>query len=173
MPHRWFVLGVAPRHEKAVSQLLRQKGYDTFLPLYVRSHKYARRTREFELPLFPGYLFCRLDPMLRMPILTTPGVLQFIGAGRTPIPVPDDEIEALRRAAEAGIPMIPHPYWKTGQTGRITSGPLNGIEGIVVQAKNIQGKNIEASNQLKLVLSISLLQRSVLLEIDSDCVISA
>jgi transcription antitermination factor NusG len=128
--------------------------------LYVRRHQYARRTREFELPLFPGYLFCHLDPAARLPILTTPGVLRLIGAGRTPIPVEDGEITALQRAVEAGVPMVPCPYWQTGQSGRINSGPLTGVEGIVVSARH----------PVRLVLSVSLLHRSVLLEIDSACV---
>src|SRR5437867_1146875 len=70
---KWFALSVTARHEKIVSQLLCNKGFETFLPLYTRRHQYARRVRTFELPLFPGYLFCRSDFATRMPILTTPG----------------------------------------------------------------------------------------------------
>jgi len=161
--HKWFALGVASRHEKIVSQLLRNKGFNTFLPSYVRRHQYGRRTRDFELPLFPGYLFCRLDPLQRLPILTTPGVLRLIGAGRSPIPVEDEEITSLQRAREAGVLMMPYPYWQTGQKGRITGGPLAGIEGIVLSARR----------PVRLVLSVRLLQRSVLLEIDSECVARA
>jgi transcription antitermination factor NusG len=158
--HKWFALSVTGRHEKIVSQLLRHKGYDTFLPSYVRRHQYGRRTREFELPLFPGYLFCRLDPFDRLPILTTPGVLRLIGAGRAPVAVEDDEILSLQKAVDAGVSMMPYPYWQTGQKGRVSFGPLAGIEGIVMNARH----------PVRLVLSVGLLQRSVLLEIDSDCV---
>lgn len=158
--HKWFALGVTSRHEKIVSQLLRHKGYDTFLPSYVRRHQYGRRTREFELPLFPGYLFCRLDPAARLPILTTPGVLRLIGAGRVPVAVEDDEILSLQKAVDAGVSMMPYPFWQTGQKGRVSFGPLAGIEGIVMNARH----------PVRLVLSVGLLQRSVLLEIDSDCV---
>jgi transcription antitermination factor NusG len=157
---RWFALSVTPRHEKIVSQMLYNKGFETFLPLYTRRHQYARRVRRFELPLFPGYLFCRLDSATRLPILTTPGVLRMLGTGRVPIPVEDGEIVSLQKASKAGAPMLPYPYWQSGQTGRITAGPLAGIEGIVVTEKN----------SVRLVLSVSLLQRSVLLEVDSDCV---
>jgi transcription antitermination factor NusG len=156
----WFALGVTVRHEKVVSQLLQNKGFETFLPLYLRRHHYTRRIRQFELPLFPGYLFCRSDPSVRLPILTTPGVLRMIGAGRVPIPIEDHEITSLQKAVEAGVSMVPHPYWHSGQRGRITAGPLAGLEGIIVSAKD----------SMRLVLSVGLLQRSVLLEIDSDCV---
>jgi transcription antitermination factor NusG len=162
-PQRWFAVGVAPRHEKAVSQLLDYKGYETFLPLYRRRHQYAERAREFELPLFPGYLFCRVDPNFRLPILTTPGVLYFLGAGRVPIPIDAAEMASLQLAALAGARMEPHVFWETGQKGRIASGPLAGVEGFVVDAKKPS----------RLILSVTLLQRSVLVEIDADCVMAA
>jgi transcription antitermination factor NusG len=157
---KWFALSVAARHEKVVSQLLRNKGFETFLPLHTRRHQYGRRVREFELPLFPGYLFCRSELETRLPILTTPGVLRMVGAGRVPIPVEDREITSLKTVAAAGVPMVPHPFWKSSKLGRITAGPLAGIEGVIVNRKN----------PVRLVLSVSLLQRSVLCEIDSDCV---
>lgn len=157
---RWFALGIAPRHEKFAGTILCNKGYETLLPAYRRHHQYAGRSRSFELPLFPGYLFCRFDPTARLPVLTTPGVLRILGAGKAPVPVADDEILSIRRAMEARVAMRPHPYWRCGQRGRISSGSLAGIEGVVVNAKS----------PVRMVLSVELLQRSVLLEIDGDCV---
>lgn len=157
----WFALSVAPRHEKKVSCQLEQKGYETFLPLYRRQHQYGRRTREFQLPLFPGYLFCRADPNERLPVLTTPGVFQLLG-GKTPTPIADDEIGAIQIAARVGLHMEPHSYWEKGQRVRIARGPLTGLEGMVV----------DSNKPLRLILSISLIQRSVLVEIDTDCVVA-
>ena len=159
---RWFALSVAPRHEKKVSCQLEQKGYETFLPLYRQQHQYGRRTREFQLPLFPGYLFCRTDPSERLPVLTTPGVFQFLGAGKAPSPIADDEIGAIQIAARVGLRMEPHSYWEKGQKVRIAKGPLTGLEGMVV----------DSNKPLRLVLSITLIQRSVLVEIDTDCVVA-
>ena len=156
----WFALGVTARHEKAVTRVLGCKGYETFLPLQTQRHQYASRVREFELPLFPGYLFCRFDPAVRLPIVSTPGVLQVMGAGRTPIPVGEHEIVSLQKAVEARIPMSPFPYWEAGRKGRVTSGPFIGVERIARTARQ----------PVRLVLSVTLLQRSVLLEIDADCV---
>src|ERR1700676_899576 len=156
----WFALSVAPRHEKKVAYQLEQKGYETFLPLYTRQHRYARRSREFQLPLFPGYLFCRTDPSLRLPVLTTPGVFQFLGAGKAPSAIADYEIGAIQIAARAGVRMEPYSYWEKGQKVRIAKGPLTGLEGMVA----------DSNKPLRLVLSITLIQRSVLVEIDCDCV---
>ena len=156
----WFALSVNVRHEKVVSELLRNKGFETFLPLYKRQHRYARRQREFELPLFPGYLFCHTTLVRRLPIMTTPGVIRIIGAGRTPIPVDHKEISSIRKALEAGIPMSPYHSWQSGEIGRISSGPLAGVEGVVVKSKQA----------MRLILCVTLLQRAVMLEIDSNCV---
>lgn len=158
---RWFALNVAPRHEKKVSCQLEQKGYETFLPLHRQCHQYGRRTREFQVPLFPGYLFCRAATNDRLPVLTTPGVFQFLGAGKTPTPITDDEIGAIQIAARVGLHMEPHGYWEKGQRVRISRGPLTGLEGMVV----------DSNKPLRLVLSITLIQRSVLVEIDADCVV--
>jgi len=158
---RWFALSVASRHEKKVSYQLEQKGYDTFLPLYRRQHQYGRRTREFQLPLFPGYLFCRADPNDRLHVLATPGVFQFVGAGKDATAISDDEIGAIQIAERAGIQVEPHIYWDKGQKVRIAKGPLTGLQGIV-----------DSNRPLRLVLSITLIQRSVLLVIDADCVIA-
>lgn len=156
----WFALRIAPRHEKAASEILCNKGYETLLPLYLRRHQYGRRSRSFELPLFPGYLFCRFDSSARLPILTTPGVLLVVGAGKTPVPVAEDEILPLRRAMETHASMTPHPYGNGGQRGRITSGPLAGLEGMIMNPKP----------PVRLILSVELLQRSVMLEVDAECV---
>ena len=156
----WFALSVNVRHEKVISELLRNKGVETFLPLYKRRHQYARRCREFELPLFPGYLFCHTNLTRRLPIMTTPGVIGFIGAGRTPIPVDNKEICSLKKAVEAGVGMTPHHFWQSGETGRISSGPLTGVEGVVIKSKQ----------SMRLILCVTLLQRAVMLEIDSSCV---
>ena len=156
----WFALSVNVRHEKVVSELLRNKGFDTFLPLYKRRHQYARRSREFELPMFPGYLFCHTSLTRRLPIMTTPGVIRMVGAGRLPIPVDNKEIASLKKAVEAGVPMSPHHFWQSGDIGRISTGPLAGVEGVVIKSKQ----------SMRLILCVTLLQRAVMLEIDSSCV---
>jgi transcription antitermination factor NusG len=156
----WFALSVTVRHEKLVSDLLRNKGFETFLPLHRRRHQYGRRFREFEVPLFPGYLFCHTNPTRRLPIMTTPGVIRIVGAGRTPIAVDDTEITSLKKAVEAGVALAPHHFWKSGQIGRISTGPLAGVEGVVVKSKQ----------SMRLILCVTLLQRAVMLEIDASCV---
>ena len=155
---QWFALAVKPRFDKAVANALEAKGFPTFLPLYTKQHKYATRSREFDLPLFPGYIFCRFGASSRLPILTTPGVTQILGFGNQPMPVDDTEIISLQTALKARLRIEPFPFLQVGQKVRIHEGALAGIEGIVVSFRQ----------RLRIVVSITLLERSVLLEIERD-----
>ena len=155
---QWFALVVKPRFDKAVARALEMKGYETLLPLYTKYHKYGTRLKSSELPLFPGYVCCRFDVHSRLPILLTPGVVQVLGAGNMPIPVPDNEIRSLQTAISAQLPIEPIAFVSAGQRVRIRSGALAGVEGIVLKSKT----------SLRLILSVTLLQRSVVLEIDRD-----
>jgi transcription antitermination factor NusG len=140
--------------------MLENKGYETFLPLYQKRRRYSSRVKDSQLPLFPGYVFCRFNPLTRLPILTTPGVIQLVGSGRTAIPIDDREIISLQTALNIQVSTEPLPFLLKGQKVRITGGPLAGVEGIVLGIKQC----------LRLVLSITLLQRSVLVEVDRECV---
>ena len=156
----WFALTVKPRHDKAVASGLQAKGFETLLPTYKTCHRYAPRLKEWELPLFPGYFFCRFNPRFRLPILTTPGVVGVVGAGSNPVPLDEGELASLRSAIRAHAQLQPFAFLPAGQKVRIERGAFSGVEGIVVRVKPNPA----------LVISITLLQRSVLLEIEPDCV---
>jgi transcription antitermination factor NusG len=158
----WFALQVRARYEQRVADHLDGKGYELFLPLYKCRKRWSDRVKEVEAPLFPGYLFCRLNPHDRLPILKTPGVIQVVGSNRTPTAVDEHEIEAIHAIVASGIPNQPWPFLATGDRVRIESGPLSGLEGILVEFKGNH----------RLVLSVTLLQRSVAVEIDSAFVAS-
>lgn len=159
----WFALNTKSRYEDFVARQLFGKGYEVFLPVYKARRKWSDRVKQIELPLFPGYLFCRFDPQNRFPILTTPGVIQIVGLGKTPIPVDESEISAIRTAVSSELTREPWPYLQIGQKVRVQCGPLSGVEGILVYIKGAR----------RLVLSVTLLQRSVALEVDGAWVISA
>jgi transcription antitermination factor NusG len=123
-------------------------------------NQWGSSSKEDASPLFPGYLFCRFDAIKRLPILVTPGVIAVVGRGRIPIPVEDSEIEAIQKAISTGFPVEPWPYLEVGQLVRIEGGALSGVEGILTGFKGTR----------RIVLSVSLLRRSLALEIDRSAI---
>jgi transcription antitermination factor NusG len=152
----WFALQVWSRREALVATQLRGQGYECFLPLSKSIRRWSDRMKEVELPLFPGYLFCRFDLHNRGPLLMTPGIRQIVGVGRTPTSVEESEVEAIRQALASGLPSQPWPFLQIGERVRVSHGSLKNLEGILV---NFKGSN-------RVVLSVTLLQRSVAMEVD-------
>jgi len=156
----WFALRTRSNFEKTAFEVLRGKGYEVFLPLYQSRRQWSDRTKIIERPLFPGYLFCRFAAEDRLPVLVTPGVVNVIGAGKTPLPVPEDEVAAVQRIISSGLPARPWPFVRVGQKVVIERGPLAGIEGILESVRN----------SYRFVVSVGLLQRAVAAEVDANWV---
>src|SRR5664280_350305 len=148
----------SPRPDQLSWSTLRGKGYQEFFPLYRSRRRWSDRTKELELPLFPGYSFCQFDVNHRLPILTTPGVIGIVGAGKIPVPVDLEEIEAIRAILRSGLAAQPWPLLRVGSKVYIEGGPLAGLEGIITNTDKVY----------RLVVSVSLLQRSVAVEIDRE-----
>jgi transcription antitermination factor NusG len=155
-PERWFALRVKSRSEKIVATMAQHKGFQHFLPIYQSRRRWSDRFKSVEFPLFPGYVFCRLDPQHRLPLLTIPGALNFVGIGKVPVPIEDAEIEAIQTAVRSGLSAEPWPFLEIGQRVRLEDGPLAGVEGIF----------IGDSKQQRIVVSITLLKRSVAVAIE-------
>lgn len=160
-PPPWHALQVRANFERHVATALHAKGYIEFAALYRAQRKWADRLKESERPLFPGYVFCRFDPKERLlPILTTPGVLAIVGAGSSPISIPDEEITAIQAIVRSGRPLKPTPFIDVGCRITIGTGALAGIEGVVIRE----------GSKYRLVVSVELLRRSVLVDVDRDAV---
>jgi transcription antitermination factor NusG len=157
----WYALYVRSRHEKAVENSLRGKGYNVFSPSYRTKRKRVDRITQIEVALFPGYVFCQFDPDKRLPILMTPGVVRVVGRGNRPDPVDNTEIASIRTVALAGGSVQPWPFLKVGQRIRLQSGPLTGAEGIFLRIQD----------DYRLIVSITLLQRAIAVVIEKDAVV--
>jgi transcription antitermination factor NusG len=151
----WYAVRVKSRCEKMVSEALRQKGYEEFLPLYWSRRRWSDRLKMIQLPLFSGYLFCRFSAASRVGVLATPGVVLVVGQGRTPIPIDTQEVEALRVAVNSGRNLGPWPRLEIGRTVRIEEGSLRGLEGVLLRFKGAD----------HLILGVQLLQRAVAVEL--------
>ena len=156
----WHALYTRHQYEKIVAQALACKGFEVFLPQYRSIHRWKDRRKELLLPLFPNYIFIQggLDRMLN--ILTTPGVHSLVAWGGRPADIPQKEIDAVRRLVESPLRIEPHPFLKCGDWVRIKSGPLDGIQGILVRKKSA----------FRLVLSVEMLAKSASVEVDISVV---
>lgn len=157
----WYAFRVKPRHEKTVALQLKEKQEECFLPVIRQERQWAKRLAHVDLPLIPGYIFCRSERFRFLPILTTPGVLGVIRAGNSPVPIPHEEIRALERAIKASVQMEPCPFVELGQKVQIRTGPLAGINGMVTELRKAK----------QLVLSVNLLRRSVLVHVDLSSIV--
>ena len=156
----WFALRVRSKHERVASEHLRHRGYEEFSPTYKAETQWSDRKKVADRFLFPGYVFCRLNPNHRLPVLTIPGVVGLVGFGAGASPIPDAEIERIRTMTGSGLLVTPWPFLQVGQFVVMERGPLAGLEGILEEVKG----------ETRLVVSIQLLQRSVSTEIDRNWV---
>jgi transcriptional antiterminator NusG len=153
---QWYALVVRPRSEKAVAQALANRGVEQYLPVYRGRYRSAGRIKDVDLPLLPEYVFCIIGPRDRGYVLSTPGVFRFVAFGNQPAPVDPAELHSIRRIAESGMDSQPWPFLKPRDYVEIVEGPLRGIV----------GRLIEAKGDCKLIVDVSLLQRSISIVID-------
>jgi len=158
----WFALQIRHSHDFIVPILLTAKGYEVLAPVYRCRRRWSDRIKEIDAPLFPGYVFCRFDPASHSTglVATTPGVLKILGFGGKPEPLEEREIEWVRLAAQHGLSPRPCEYLAIGSRIRIVRGPLFGVEGILKRVKNKE----------LLVISVSMLQRSISVEVERSSV---
>jgi transcription antitermination factor NusG len=152
----WYAVYTRHQHEKKIQAALEMKSIETFLPLYSDRSRWSDRVKIIERPLFPCYVFIHAGRPARVPVLSTPGVYSIVGGPDGPAAIPNDEIEALKRAVSSKLGIQPCSFLSPGDWVRIKDGPLKDVEGILVRRKN----------QQRLVLSVEMLQKSVAVEMD-------
>ena len=154
---QWYAAYTCANHEKRVADQLGMRDVEHFLPLYSSVRRWKDRRVMLDLPLFPGYVFVRMAMRDRLQVQTVPGVARLVGFDGTPAALPDEEIGALRASLGDGVRAEPHPYLTAGRRVRMRSGPLAGMEGVLLRRKG----------SFRLVISIELIQRSVAVDADA------
>jgi transcription elongation factor/antiterminator RfaH len=153
---KWYAIHTRSRHEKQVDLFLRERGIETFLPLIQTLSRRRDRKKYVDIPLFPGYLFVCTEKERLYDVKYTRGVTRIIGTDMdTPTPIPDKQILDIKSIMESDVKLDPFPYLKKGRTVRVKSGPLKGLEGILVERKG----------HYKLVIRIDLLQKGAAAEV--------
>ena len=160
----WFAVHVRPHKEHMCAAILRNKGYEEFVPS-LRVHSRSGNKQSYRLPraLFPGYLFCRFNTESKSHLVTTGGVIGIVGFGGTPCCVSEDEMMRIHSIVDSGVSATPCPFLAVGQRVELTDGPLRGVQGVLEETKKAH----------RLIVSINLLQRSVAVEVAQEWVTSA
>ena len=153
---RWYVAQTCCQHEKRVAQQCASRGIEHFLPLYEKISRWKDRRVRLQIPLFPGYIFVRIPLRERLRALEISSVACFVGFGGAAMPIPDFEMDTLQKGLASQLRTEPHPYLRVGRRVRIKSGPLTGLEGILIRKKG----------SLRFVVSVDLIQRSVATDVD-------
>jgi transcription antitermination factor NusG len=154
---RWYAIQTRSRHEKVVRDQLAAKSIAHLLPLWRKRSVWKDRIKYIDIPLFGGYLFSYFALQDRIPVLETVGVVRIVGINGKPMPIPDEQITAVRTMMQHRLPCSPYPYLVEGMRVRIKSGLLAGAEGIL----------IEKRQRHRLVISVDLIQQAVAVDVDS------
>ncbi len=155
---QWYALRVRSNFENVVQTGLRNRDIEEFLPVYEKTSRWSDRVKKIQRPLFPGYVFGRFNAANRLPILMIPGVVHVLGNSAGPVPVDEGELQAIRRTVESGLLVMPWPYLTLGDQVVVEEGALAGLQGILVRVKD----------RNRVVVSLTLLQRSVAVELDRE-----
>jgi len=157
---QWYALHTRSNFEQRVAAELSAKDIESFLPAYQEVHQWTQRKKLVNLPLFPGYLFASFEnsSAIRLAVLRTAGVVRILSSGAKLEPVPQEELETLRRIVQSRQRYDEHPFLRTGIRVRIRRGVLKGLEGTLSHLKN----------KTRVVTSITLLCRSIAVEVDAQ-----
>jgi|SRR5689334_15897137 transcription antitermination factor NusG len=158
----WYALRTRSRHEKIVRDQLANQGIEPLLPTVKRLSQWKDRKQEVEVPLFSGYCFVRFGSDQKLPVLKTVGVVDIVGGGKQPEPIPDEEIIAIQTLMTSVLPYDPHPYLQEGMMVEVIRGPLQGVRGILLRKEK----------RHRLVLGVRLIQQAAAVEIDINDVIA-
>ena len=158
----WYAAYTVARHEKTVAEHLRQRDVECFLPLYETVHRWRNGRHRVQLPLFPSYVFVRMEMRNKLRVLQVPGLVQLVTFQGSPAALPDVEVETLRGALAAGVPAQPYRYLREGSKVEICRGPLQGMQGILLRHQG----------QFRVVISVEMIMRSIVVEVDASDVVA-
>lgn len=153
---RWYALYTCAHREKKAAKEISRRGVESFLPVYETTRRWSDRRVQIEMPLFAGYVFVHLALCDRLKVLQVPGVVRLVGFGGLPTALPVEQMDTLRAGLD-GVHAQPYPFLKVGRRVRIKRGPLAGMQGILLRRKGC----------FRVVLSIDLIMRSVVVDADA------
>src|SRR6266852_8442643 len=158
-PANWYAVQTRARNEKVIAERLQEQGLDTFLPLVTEIRRWSDRKKKVELPLFSCYVFVKLvisNSQERMSVYRTNGVFGIVSMRGEAIPIPEEQIDALRTVVTQQVSWSAHPFLKVGQRVRIRGGSMDGVEGVL----------LSANGDRTVIISVDAIQRSLAVRVE-------
>ncbi|MFA0961383.1 UpxY family transcription antiterminator [Roseivirga sp. BDSF3-8] len=131
----WYAVYTYPRIEKKIFSRLSNSGVEAFLPLTTVIRQWSDRKKKLTVPLFPNYIFVRIDPKEKYRVLQVEGVVKFVSIQGNPCRMPEAEIETIKKLASSGSDITTNEELVEGMPIRIVDGPLTGVEGVLEEKK--------------------------------------
>ena len=153
----WYAIWTRSRHENVVREQLERKGYEAFLPTITKWSRWKDRKKKIDWPLFPGYCFARFSNQERLPILSCTGVVNIVSFDGDIAPIPDLEIEGIRRLVQSDLQFDPCPLIHEGMMVEVVHGPLKGVV----------GRLLRKGAHARLILAVDLIGQAVSVEVDA------
>ena len=158
-PANWYAVQTRARSEKVISERLQEQGLNTFLPLVTEVRRWSDRKKKVELPLFSCYVFVKMvisNNQERMSVYHTNGVFGIVSMRGEAIPIPEEQIDALRTVVTRQVSWSAHPFLKVGQRVRIRGGSMDGVEGVL----------LSANGERTVIISVDAIQRSLAVRVE-------
>ena len=155
---RWYALHTRARHEKAIERRLRDQGMETFVPTTIQVHRWSDRKKKVELAtaILESLGYCALSAADRTRVYRVESVHGFVGVRGASLPIPDEQIESIRKVLAQSTPWRSYPFLKAGQRVRIRGGAMDGVEGVF----------LSENGDHSLIISVDAIQRSMAVRID-------
>jgi transcriptional antiterminator RfaH len=127
----WYAVNTKPRQENLAELTLQRLGVETFNPRLKQNRLIRKRLQTIVCPLFPGYLFARFNLGIQYRTVNfARGVQKIVSFGSTPATVDEEMVESIKSMLQDGCVIVQTPSFSAGQTVRVQSGPLKGLEAI-------------------------------------------
>lgn len=148
----WYALYTRPNFEKKTYVELERKNIESFLPLHKVTHRWSDRKKILEVPLFPNYIFVRIDYRRRWDLLKINGLVKFLTCGNTAEVIPDQEMENIKKLIH-GDPEVSNENYMRGEELKIINGPLAGLKGVLIN-----------DGEQKLAVRVNILRQYVIVK---------
>ena len=111
-------------------------GIESYLPMHKVVRQWSDRKKKMEVPLFPNYVFVKVDEVMRVSLFSIKELVKFVSIEKRPVVVREKEIMTIKRVLSEDVQVSAEEYFQEGMRVRIGYGQFVGMEGVIVKKNN-------------------------------------